>query len=61
MCFCLINFNLDNVSSCIDMYLGIFVNRIEVEEEVEVSIGVFSEAPLCRMVFKCTIDFRCAF
>jgi len=43
------------------MYLGIFVNRIEVEEEVEVSIGVFSEAPLCQMVFKCTIDFRFAF
>ena len=31
MCFCLIYFNLGNVSSCIDMYLGIFVNRIEVE------------------------------
>ena len=37
MCFCLIYSNLDYVSSCIDMYLGIFVNRIEVEvEEVEV-------------------------
>jgi len=24
-------FNLGNVSSCIDMYLGIFVDRIEVE------------------------------
>ena len=34
MCFCLIYFNLGNVSSCIDMYLGIFVNRIEVEVEV---------------------------
>ena len=24
ICFCLIYFNLGNVSSCIDMYLGIF-------------------------------------
>ena len=34
MCLCLIYFNLGNVSSCIDMYLGIVVNRIEVEVEV---------------------------
>ena len=33
MCFCLIYFNLGNVSSCIDMYLGIFVSRTEVEVE----------------------------
>ena len=33
MSFCLIYFNLGNVSSCIDLYLGIFVNRIEVEVE----------------------------
>ena len=32
--FCLIYLNLANVSSCIDMYLGIFVNRIEVEISV---------------------------
>ena len=31
MCFCLIYFNLGNVSSCIDMYLGIFVNRIKLK------------------------------
>ena len=29
--FFYIYFNLGNVSSCIDMYLGIFVNRIEIE------------------------------
>ena len=35
MCFCLIYFNLSNASSCIDTYLGAFVNRIEVEVEIE--------------------------
>ena len=30
------NFNLANVSSCIDMYLGIFVNRIEIELNIEI-------------------------
>ena len=34
MYFCLIYFNLGNSSNCIDVYLGIFVNRIEVEVEV---------------------------
>ena len=34
ICFCLIYFNLGNVSSCIDIYLGIFVNRIEIEVEL---------------------------
>jgi len=42
MCFCLIYFNLGNVSSCIDMYLGIFVNRIEVEVEVHIMHLFFS-------------------
>ena len=32
--FCHIYFDLGNVSSCIDMFLGIFVNRIEVEVKV---------------------------
>ena len=34
MCFCHIYFNLGNIRSCFDMYLGIFVNRIEVEVDL---------------------------
>ena len=34
MCFCLIYFNLSNVGNCIDMYLGISVNKTEVEVEI---------------------------
>ena len=31
MCFCLIQFILGNVSNCIEMHLGIFVNEAETE------------------------------
>ena len=33
MCFCLIYFILGNVSNCIEMYLGIFVNETKTETE----------------------------
>ena len=40
MCFCLIYFNLGNFSSCVDMYLGNFVNRIEIEKiQIEIAIN----------------------
>ena len=38
MCFCLIYFNIGDVGSCVDMYLGIFVNRIEVEVLTETHV-----------------------
>ena len=63
MCFCLICFNLGNVSSCIDKYLGISVNRIEVEVEVKAPplpqekvsrhITGFPFTPPCRLLFTC--------
>ena len=46
MCFCLIYVNLGNVSSCIDMYLGIFVNRIEVEVHIiHLFVSFFTDTP----------------
>ena len=37
MCFCLIYFNLGIVSSCIYIYLGIFVNELKLKVDLNYS------------------------